>query len=491
MELTRRRFGTYALSGLAASRALALPPRPKLLILLIVEQLRPEYIDNAAPQLSTGGLKRLLEKGAWFPDCRHAASAFPSTTLATLATGTWPAQHGIVADSWYDRQSKNRIPAADELLLASTLSAQVAADPHSRVYVISLDAPQGWLYAGTPAAHVYWMDDHGRFITRGGPPDWLSAFNSLMPIENHHDAAWTAVGARSGAPPLRILNFDPAHPAQFLALYKASPFGQAAQFDLLGEMVVRERLGQGPTLDFVSVLCGSSELLGYEVGGGSPLMPQLILALDKRIETLLTQLNSTVGENGYDIVLAGAHGAPPLPSEETRARTVVNGETVAQAVEKALTAASAGHVRRYLYPFLYLDPAADRDPEDVRKLAVRAAFDLPSVAGFYTAGAACSTHDEFARRFANSFHLKRSGDVMLSYRPEYVEDYGQPHGISYGSLYNYDTRVPLCFYGAQFRAGFFEAPVESVDLAPTLARAMGVAVPSSSLGRVLGEAFQV
>jgi arylsulfatase A-like enzyme len=78
---------------------------------------------------------------------------------------------------------------------------------------------------------------------------------------------------------------------------------------------------------------------------------------------------------------------------------------------------------------------------------------------------------------------------MLSYRPEYVEDYGQGSGISYGSLYNYDVRVPLCFYGPQFPARVFESPVQSVDVAPTLARAMGVAPPSSSDGRVLGEAF--
>lgn len=78
---------------------------------------------------------------------------------------------------------------------------------------------------------------------------------------------------------------------------------------------------------------------------------------------------------------------------------------------------------------------------------------------------------------------------MLSYRPEYVEDYEPHRGISYGSLYDYDVRVPLCFYGPQFRAEVFESPVEAVDLAPTLARALGVATPSSAAGRVLGEAF--
>jgi arylsulfatase A-like enzyme len=78
---------------------------------------------------------------------------------------------------------------------------------------------------------------------------------------------------------------------------------------------------------------------------------------------------------------------------------------------------------------------------------------------------------------------------MLSYRPEYVEDFEAGRGVSYGSLYNYDAVVPLFFYGPQFRAGVFEAPVEAVDVAPTLARAMGIPVPSSSVGRVLGEAL--
>ena len=112
------------------------------------------------------------------------------------------------------------------------------------------------------------------------------------------------------------------------------------------------------------------------------------------------------------------------------------------------------------------------------------------MAGYFTAGGACSTHDEWERRFRNSFHPIRSGDVMLSYQPEYVEDFGQGRGVSYGSLYNYDVRVPLCFYGPQFRAGVFEPPVESVDVAPTLARVPWASpLPRPLRGRVLGEAL--
>jgi hypothetical protein len=167
----------------------------------------------------------------------------------------------------------------------------------------------------------------------------------------------------------------------------------------------------------------------------------------------------------------------------------VPGESVAQMVDRALRSDGAARVTRYLYPFLYLDTTSYWDPEPLRIAAGRAALQHPAVAGFYTAGGYCSTNDGWRERFSNSFHPNRSGDVMLSYRPEYVEDYSQQRGISYGSLYNYDVRVPLCFYGPQFPAGVFESPVRTVDVAPTLARALGVAPPSSSDGRVLGEAF--
>jgi hypothetical protein len=288
---------------------------------------------------------------------------------------------------------------------------------------------------------------------------------------------------------MRTLTFDAEHPEQFLDLYKASPVGQDAQFELLAHLIEKERLGQGDTFDFVCLIAGSTARLGYETGGRSPLMREMVLRLDRQLEFLLNKLKDGPGENGFDLVLAGAHGAPPEPKKESRARMAVAGDSVAQTIDRALRAEGAARVTRYLYPFLYLDTSSYWDPEPIRLAAGRAALTHPAVAGFYTAGGNCSTSDGWRERYRNSFQATRSGDLMLSYHPEYVEDYGQGRGISYGSLYNYDVRVPLCFYGSQFPAGVFESPVQSVDLAPTLARAMGVAQPSSSVGRVLGEAF--
>ena len=461
--------------------------RPKLLVLVVLEQLRSDALDGLLPQFGPNGLKKLLSKSAQFPNCEHLASTFSSSTLATLATGAWPAQHGIVADAWLENNSVTQ--ASAEALLATTLLAQVAAEPKNRAFVIGMTASQASLFAGTSKARLFFRSPRGQVTTLGETPAWLVQFNTAKPIDAAYNSKWMALDARAGAPPLRTLTYDAEHPQEFLNLYNGSPAGQEAQLDLLGTLIEQEKLGQGEGTDVVCLIAGATAVLGYETGGHSPLLRQLLLNLDRNFETLLARLSKTPGDPNFAMVLAGAHGAPPAPEEETRARMAVNGESVAKLVDTALSGASSGRVRRYLYPFLYLNPILTRDPETVRIAAGRVAMEHPAVAGFYTAGGMCSTRGGWETRFRNSFHFKRSGDVMISYKPEYVEYYGEGRGISYGSLYNYDTRVPLYFYGPQFRPGAIETAVQSIDVAPTLARLTGVAEPSSSTGRVLAEAF--
>ena len=488
MDICRRKFGTGIL-GAVAGQAFAIPSRPRLFVLDVVEQLRPDHIDSGWPQFGPDGFRALLEKGAYYPDCRHRASTFSASGIATLATGAWPSQHGIVADAWYERSARRAAAASGEALLATTLAAQVAAQPRARVAVAAMNQAHAALFAGTPAASVFWMDDNGQFATRGPAPDWLAEYNRTHSAASAHGQPWMALGAKKDTPPLRVLSFDAGRPQDFLALYKSSPFGQTALYEFAGELIARERMGQGAAFDFLCLLDGSTGLLGYQTGGRSPLMQQMVLQLDLRLQTLLGTLARAAGDAGFSLALAAAHGVPPEPPPESRSRMAVSGEAVARTIERGIAATFDGHVEKYVYPFVYLDTTGFRDPEPVRLAAARAALQHPAVSGAYTAGGACSTRGEWEQRFRNSFHPQRSGDVMLSYRPEYIEDYGAGRGISYGSLYNYDVRVPLCFYGPQFRAGVFEAPVESVDVAPTLARALGIAAPSSSEGRVLGEAF--
>jgi hypothetical protein len=488
MDICRRKFG-FCVAGAMAAPLLGAVARPKLLVLVVIEQFRPETLEIVAGQLGATGFKRFYEHGACFPDCRHLASTFSASSIATLATGGWPAQHGLVADSWYEAGLDRTVRAAASELRATTLAAQVAADPRSRGFVISLDEPPGAIFAGSNSVPRFWINEQGGFSSQPEAPAWLEPYNSQKPIEILHGAEWRAWGAKPDAPPLRRLQFDPAKPEEFINSYKASPFAQEAQFDFAGELIRQERLGQGETSDFLCVIAGSSALLGYETGGRSPLMAQMALRLDRHLGYLFEALTRAVGEGNFALVVTGAHGAPPAPDQSSRASMAVPGEVVAQSVQKALAAGGAGAVVKYVYPFLYLNTSGFRDAEIVRVAAGKAAMERPEVAAYFTAGGYCSATNEWAVRFRNSFYPRRSGDVMLAYAPELVEDYGRGYGVSYGSLYNYDVRVPLFFYGPQFRPGFCESPVESVDVTATLARVLGTSQPSSATGRVLGEAL--
>ncbi len=343
------------------------------------------------------------------------------------------------------------------------------------------------------------MDGQARFNTRGNAPEWLAPYNTGHPsLDQLHDKKWNAVGG-ADLPPLRTLTYDPRHPEDFFALYQASPYGEAAQFDFLRTLIAAEKLGQGSTLDFVFVSLGSMALLGYDTGADSALMTQMTLTLDRQIQSTLATLNRAPGKDKYNLIFAAAHGAPPEPDAASRSRKAISGETIARAVERALSEwidkppAKNSYVDKYVYPFLYLKLDALRKqstlPRGARKLAGETALRIPGVAGYYTADGDCSFTGEFRRRLENSFHELRGGDVMLSYEAEDVEDFGAGRGVSYGSLYNYDTSVPLMLYGPQFGKKIVENAIEAVDLAPTLARAAGVAAPSSAIGDVLVEAF--
>jgi predicted AlkP superfamily pyrophosphatase or phosphodiesterase len=502
MAISRRQFTSGALAGLAGclpGPLQALRPRPKLFVFLIAEQFRQLYLDRAGNLLAPGGFRELMTKGVYYPDCRLAASGFTATGLATLATGAYPSLHGIVADQWYDRKTHTLAKARAEMLEAATLADEAARDPHNRIFCLGLNEGSASLLAGHSQGLVFRMDTQGRFNTRGNAPEWLAAYNGSRPIEELHDKKWVAVGTGGELPPLRTLTYDAKRPEEFFALYQSSPFCQEAQFELLRTMIAAEKLGQGPALDFVFVSLGAMALLGHETGSDSPLMDQMALQLDRQIQRTLEVLNKAPGKNTYNLIFAAAHGAPPEPDPATRAQKAISGESVARAIGKAISdsidkgAVKNTYVDKYVYPFLYLKletlQKQNAPRRAARKLAGETALRLPGVAGYYTADGDCSHTGEWRRRFENSFHELRSGDVMLSYEPEAVEDFGAGRGVSYGSLYNYDTRVPLFLYGPQFGKKLIEGAIEAVDLAPTVARAAGIATPSSATGKVLAEAY--
>jgi hypothetical protein len=504
MSISRRRFAATVAAGLTGflpARPGALRPRPKLFVFLIAEQFRQAYLDRCARALVAGGFKRLMEEGIYYPDCRIAATSFTAGGLATLATGAYPQLHGIVADQWYDRRAGAPAKASAKMLQATTLADEAArlGQDKSRTFCVGLNRDSLSLLAGGSPAQLVWMDDQGQFTAGPHDLDWLTGYNSERPMENLYNAPWMAVGAGEGFPPLRTLTFDPSRPEEFMNLYRSSPFGQDAQFELLRKVLAVEKLGQGDTLDFIFASLGSMALLGYETGSDSPLMEQMVQRLDRQVKVTLETLDRVPGAGNYNLIFAAAHGAPPEQDGVAHQRKAVDGEKLAQAVSGGLSewidkgTVKNVYVEKYVYPFLYLKLDALRKqnvaPRSARRVAAELALRYPGVAGYYTADGECSHGGEWRRRFENSFRELRSGDVMLSYEPGTVEETGIRHGISYGSLYNYDTSVPLFLYGGQFGAQVIERGIELVDVAPTVARAAELSLPSSATGAVLGEAL--
>src|SRR3984893_2884237 len=359
MLVSRRRFGSLALTGLAGIQAhlLQAQPRPKLIVLLISEQFRSDYLDLYSNFLGVGGFHRLTAEGSYFPECQMGASTFTSGGLATIATGAYPQVHGIVADTWYDRSMKKQVPASPQALQGTTLADELAAaDPGNRVFGVALDPRDAGMLGDRAKPNLFFMGPSGEFeaLGRSNNSAWLSAFNQANSVEQLRNAGWFAIAAKKGAPPLRTLTYDPKQPAEFPALYKASPFAQTAQMALAREIFIQERLGQGAGTDLLTVALGSMALLGYEVGGNSPLMREMVLHLDKQIELLLALLDKNLGPRNYTLVFTSAHGAARETAERTQA---ISGKFVARNITDALSnhydpaGAKRRWVERYIYPF--------------------------------------------------------------------------------------------------------------------------------------------
>lgn len=488
--------------------------RPKLTVLLVAEHFRPEYLERYRASFGAGGFNRLLKGGAVFRECRYEYSAtFPASGAAVLATGAYPERNGIVAERWYDRKAGRVAGAADDpesVLVGSNQERRTGASPrrligttladelrlatagHARVVAISLRQETAVMLGGRKPLGCYWLDDSGRFVTSSyyaqALPAWVAEFTKTHPEQRFYARAWKAVDAKENAPALRVVNSKEG--------YLASPLALDEELDFAREAINAEQLGQNSSGDLLAVSLSSFYLLGLETGAESPLVRDMVLRLDRKLEEFFGWLDTKLGADKYWVAFTATQGLPESP-EILKAQGIpaghVSGEQVAAAVNARLVATYGRdrYVEKYVFPFLYLRrDFLDRWP-DAARLAGEAALTVPGVAGYYVPNGASSFQTAASSRpLARSWSPGRGGDVVLVYQPYFTELHGEGRGVTPGSFYGYDTRVPLVLYGAPFRAQVFDKPVTPADLAPTLAAALDIAPPSSSSGTVLFEVLK-
>ena len=498
-------------------------PRPRLVVVISVDQLAEGLLEQWGPGLP-GGLGRLYREGCTF---RNAYQAHGATETgpghSTLLTGRHPMHTGIAANQW--REAAGAVycvgdpahpvlgapaggaGAGPRFLAGTTLGGWLHQQvPGSRMFAVSGKDRSAILMAGAQAEGVYWFAGPAGFTTStayaGTLPSWLRAGNQgLLERLAREPLAWTALEGQAQPPsatfavagrrvtfglPRSIRAAGAALDDGFWDRYRASPFLDQATLGAALALADGEGLGSGPGVDVLALGLSATDYVGHAFGNAGPEMADHLRRLDQALGRFLAQLAARVP--GVWVVLTADHGAADLP--ERRQAQGLPGQRVEPrawqaGLERQLRLALGG-ARPYFLPMtgdqLYLDPDAVRasghSRAEVLAAAAGAARATPEVEAAFSAEALAAFQPEpgppdrtsLETRVRLSFVAGRSGDLLVVFKPYTTLGAGV---AGHGSPHDYDRKVPLVFWGP-WRAETREEPVSTVDLAPTLALELGI-----------------
>jgi predicted AlkP superfamily pyrophosphatase or phosphodiesterase len=497
--------------------------RPKLVVIIIIDQFRGDYLERYRDQFGDAGFGLFLNHGAYFSDCEYDyANTRTAPGHATLFTGAYSNGHGIVGNQWWDQKRKKMVTSVedDSSKLVGVAGDQTGASPHNlladtlgdelklatqgnaRVFGISLKDRAAIFAAGFSGNAVYWIEPKtGAWITstyyRNDLPKWVRDFNSSRPAK-YWDREWKdkqGTVLRSTAHRRAQDGSD----AGFYEVIGSTSFANEYELEFARELVLSENIGDGPATDLLSISLSPNDILGHAVGPDSAEMHQMALDLDHELADFFTFLGHQVGLVNVWIALSADHGVSSLPDVVKKLHIPAANLDSAQ-IESEINDAITrkffpGHPAKYVkleYPMAWLDQDAfsaahlrQRDAE----AAVGEAMKRAGLHDFYTKSQLAEGElpdTPLSRKYLNSYSPEGSWYVMG------VPDFytvGSTRGTDHASPYNYDTHVPLAFYGTAFQPGTYRTHAEPVDLAPTLASLLGINAPTHSIGRVLTEAL--
>jgi hypothetical protein len=530
--MTRRLFILGVLAALAhgcAASQLETPSRRSpLVVVLVVDQMRSQYLEAYGGQF-TAGLKRLKDEGMWF---RHAAFPYLNTVTcaghSTIGTGALPHRHGMVLNAWWNRKTARSAPCTSDpsvknigymgrpgggdsaaSLLVPTLAQQLREKSGGRVVALSLKSRSAIPMAGPAADAVLWFDDRAGWTTSTAfadkPVEWIQAFIDRNPVEASRGQAWErllpaaayqgedeGVGERTPSGWGRVFPHRLGEPAeQFLLHWTRSPFADEYLGRLAAHAIDTLDLGRGTGTDFISVSFSTLDLVGHQYGPASHEVQDVLFRLDRTIGALLDHLDARLGRQGYVLALSSDHGVAQIPEQSGAERQPSTG--IVAAIDGALGPIfGPGHyVAQTVYTDIYLAPGVlDRlkaSPEASTAVlgALRA---LPGIAEAYRSDqvsdpAVRSSQDPVKRAAALSHYPPRSGDMIIVPRENWLLSTA---ATTHGTLYAYDQRVPVIFFGAGVVAGVQDRPATPADIAPTLAALAGAAFTATDGKPLMG-----
>jgi predicted AlkP superfamily pyrophosphatase or phosphodiesterase len=525
-RLAARRF-VFLLAFLAIAVSCfgsAYNARPKLVVVIVIDQFRGDYLERYRDQFGDAGFRMLLDRGAYFPNCNYNyANTRTAPGHSTLFTGAYTIGHGIVSNEWWDPAKKamvtsveddstklvgvngNKIGASPHNLMADTLGDELklATQGKSRVFSISLKDRAAVLPGGFAADGAYWIEpQRGEWITstyyRNDLPQWVLDFNARQ-IDKYWNREWKDAQGMLLRSTAHRKKKDGSE-AGFYEVVGPTSFANEYELEFARNLILYENVGRGPATDLLAISLSANDILGHQVGPDSAEMHQMALDLDRDIADFFDFLGHQIGLADTWIALSADHGVSYVP-EQVRKLHIPSGNLDRKKIEEEINSAIAakfahGHAGSYVksdYPLFWLDDQAFTAlhiPEREAEQAVgEAAERVADLRGFYTkwqlaAGDAPNT--ALGRKYLNSYSPEASWYVM-GVPDIYTVGFGG--GTDHLSPYNYDTHVPLAFYGLPFQPGTYRTSVEPIDMASTLASLLGINAPTHATGRVLTEAL--
>lgn len=492
----------------AAAQTAAARPKPKLVVGIVVDQFRYDYLTRFRGAYS-GGLDRLMKNGAVFTDAQYIH--FPTVTAighSTFMTGATPAISGIAGNEWYERATKTMVTSVSDTavkqlgssgagasprrLLVSTIGDELkmANEGQSRVIGISLKDRGAILPSGHMANGAYWFDGKsGNFVSStfyfNDLPDWVMEFNRERAADKFAGVYWE---------PFKRMP-EPAG-AKLWGALAASPYGNELVEALAERAVSKEGLGRDAVTDVLTVSFSSNDYIGHAAGPDSPEVRDISIRTDRLLDKFFRFLDAEVGLGNILVVLTGDHGVAPLP-ELSMKRKMPGGRILDGDVDRAIESAlverygPGAWIERPSEHSIYFNRALIREkklsPAEVEHTAAEAARSVPRVFRVYTREDLSHGYqmaDPVGRRVVNGFNAARSADLLILYEPYWLLG---AHGTSHGTAFGYDAHVPVIFMGRGIKPGVYRRSIAPNDIAPTLAALLDVETPSGSVGRVLEE----
>ncbi len=518
--------------------------RPKLVLVISVDQFGTGLFQRYAKDLP-GGLGLLQKRGVVFTEAYHDhAHTETGPGHSVLLSGRFPSHTGIVENDWYDRASGHsvycvedakvhpighpeKVGASPSRFIGTTLGDWLQAEVKgSRAFSISGKDRAAVLMAGRGPTAVFWFEGASGFNTSTAyaekQPQWLIAFDAgLRQRLLDHDWTWTSLGpwngvartatwtlpggqmVRNGLPRV-IHGAGMPLDRDFAERFRRSPFFDQATLEAARALLENEQVGRGPSTDLLTLSLSATDYIGHNYGTGGVEMWDQIHRLDLELGKFLAWLLARVPDAW--VVLSSDHGGMDLPEglledgfpaerlPEPKAWYAALNKNVKDRLkeETDLVRISSSPAQIYLDESALKTSGLER--EKVLEALQAQLKTQPEVAAFATA----ETLEKFQEPepgnprdsslmtlFRHSFMAGRSGDVLVAFKP-LTTFYDPPYVANHGSPWDYDRRVPIIFMGP-WPPKNITRPVRTVDLAPTLAKALGI----TPLEKVDGQALEL